>query len=227
MILIIIVVLIFCIIYYLLKNQKETFVPLNENEKYKLLQCMNDVHNCFNKNNVWYILAFGSLLGAVRHHDIIPWDDDMDLLILKNDQEKIDKLIIPELEQLGYKIEKTWKLYKIYSDNEHCIDLFFIIIDNNIVYRATTEIENTNVPNKDQEWWWKYFGFSYSLIEFKKLFNFNKYKFYSTTNAKNLLIYWYGEDCLTICKTPSYDHTTNTYIDEKIISCNKLPALQL
>ena len=28
-------------------------------------------------------LGAGSLIGSVLHHDIIPWDDDVDLLILK------------------------------------------------------------------------------------------------------------------------------------------------
>ncbi|MGN1433985.1 MAG: phosphorylcholine transferase LicD [Ruminococcus sp.] len=41
------------------------------------------------KHNLTYYLMFGSLLGAIRHHGFIPWDDDMDVAMPRKDYEKL------------------------------------------------------------------------------------------------------------------------------------------
>ncbi len=61
------------------------------------------------KYNLRYYLAFGSLIGAARHNGFIPWDDDIDLLMPRDDYNR--------LEQIKHEItESDWKLLS-YSSN--------------------------------------------------------------------------------------------------------------
>lgn len=53
-----------------------------------LLMMLSDIDYVCRKNNIWYSLCGGTMLGAIRHKGFIPWDDDIDLLMFDGDKEK-------------------------------------------------------------------------------------------------------------------------------------------
>ena len=53
------------------------------------LDMLSQVDAVCRKHGLRYCLVFGSLLGAVRHHGFIPWDDDLDIALPRKDYEKL------------------------------------------------------------------------------------------------------------------------------------------
>ena len=52
------------------------------------LNILKDVHAFCESHDINYSLAYGTLLGAIRHKGFIPWDDDVDILIPRPDFER-------------------------------------------------------------------------------------------------------------------------------------------
>ena len=67
-----------------------------------------------NKHNLRYWVAFGTLLGAIRHNGFIPWDDDLDVWMPRNDYEKLLEIGADEF-HLPYFLQTTLNDNDYYS----------------------------------------------------------------------------------------------------------------
>ncbi|MBR0467937.1 LicD family protein [Candidatus Saccharibacteria bacterium] len=76
------------------------------------------------KNRLDFYLNFGSLLGAVRHQGYIPWDDDIDIMMIREDYNQLLKILDKELKgtKLSYVHSEIIRIY--YGNTPVQIDIF-------------------------------------------------------------------------------------------------------
>lgn len=69
---------------------------MTEKQQY-LLKLFKEVDEICKEHNLRYVLAGGSLIGALRHEGFVPWDDDVDLYMPRADWEKFVEICKTEL----------------------------------------------------------------------------------------------------------------------------------
>lgn len=75
------------------------------------------------ENDIKYWINFGTLIGAIRHQGFIPWDDDTDLGIMRDDLEKLCDIV---------RNDKRYKITIIYDRYVHCRQVRFLYNEENI-----------------------------------------------------------------------------------------------
>ncbi len=76
---------------------------------YKIIEI---THKLFEANSIRYWIDGGTSIGALRHKDLIPWDDDLDICILAEDEIKLQNLK-SEFDKYGYNLDYNNFAYKI------------------------------------------------------------------------------------------------------------------
>ena len=74
------------------------------------LMILKDFIKFCDENNITYFMYAGSLLGTIRHNGFIPWDDDLDVGMLRDEFEKFKKL---------YSSNEKYELLSIESEEDY------------------------------------------------------------------------------------------------------------
>ena len=122
--------------YYfsVISKKRDGYRQLNEEEiKEVELGVMDYIHNLCQKENINYSLAYGTLLGAVRHKGYIPWDDDVDISLKRDEYDKLYQAVLRDNDPI-YKVA-SW-------ENDACYPYPFYR-----VYDARTVYENNYIEN--------------------------------------------------------------------------------
>lgn len=104
------------------------------------LMVLKDFIKICDENNLKYFIYGGSLLGAVRHKGFIPWDDDIDVIMFREDYERFKKIFL----------SKPNEKYELLS-HELYDDYFFLFAK--IMLKGT----------KFEEWWVNQVSFSVGI----------------------------------------------------------------
>lgn len=82
------------------KELKERFNPegsLLRRQQKRMIELLLELDRICKKHHIKYWLIGGTLLGAARHKGFIPWDDDMDVQMFREDYLRLIKILPEEL----------------------------------------------------------------------------------------------------------------------------------
>lgn len=95
-----------------------------------LLELLREFDRICRRHRIRYMLFAGSALGAVRHHGFIPWDDDLDVVMLRTEYDRFLCVAGSELDAQKYYLQGEysdhWPMFfsKLRKNDTACLEKF-------------------------------------------------------------------------------------------------------
>lgn len=85
------------------------------------IEILRFIDNVCKKYDLNYILAYGTLLGAVRHKGFIPWDEDLDIIMMRKDYNKLIEVLPSEINKIDF-LKNNFGLTLLKNFNENLFE---------------------------------------------------------------------------------------------------------
>ena len=93
------------------------FQPMiNLNQYRMLLEIWEKFTEICHHNNITYTLDGGSLLGSYKHHGLVPWDYDIDVIVSRDDVIKLQRIVTKEREYAMVHRTRAFKVFKLHEN---------------------------------------------------------------------------------------------------------------
>lgn len=112
------------------KSNMGAIIDLDQH-KHILLKQLDYIDSFCKKNNIRYFITGGTLLGAVRHKGFIPWDDDIDIAMPREDYNKFVSIFNRESDSF-YKVYHYSNTKKYYYQFAKVCDTRTIMIEEEV-----------------------------------------------------------------------------------------------
>ena len=188
------------------------------------LEILKDIHKFCEQNNIYYTLCGGSLIGAIRHHGFIPWDDDIDIAMPRPDYEKFIhtyqssngyKLFSREIEggdsvYIAYtrvcEMERTFVDSSKFPWSEHKTGVWIDVMPLDGAYDDITK--ETKRWKKANAIWHKGLRSRYALMKFSDATGVSKFLKVLFCKLFFKRKYYYLDRLIQISKECAYEQTT-------------------
>ena len=87
---------------YIIQENKDGTKTTVRELQLEILEIMDEIHRVCVKNKIHYALIAGSALGCVNYKGFIPWDDDMDICVLRKDWPRFIEALKKDLSDKFY-----------------------------------------------------------------------------------------------------------------------------
>ena len=195
--------------------------PLNQHDMELLNRTFGVFLEVVEGANLTYFIYAGTLIGSLRHHNRIPWDDDVDVMMRADEKPRIKEVLSTRNPDYALLITGSeyspvhWKFYpkagRNVSDSHHrtpCIDLFFY-------GENETHNWNTDPDYYPEETWLK-----------RHIFPLHRRPFgeFSVTAPCNGPVVIGPDFNFTVCISRSFNHMIDMFIlsEPMSVPCDRL-----